>query len=194
MLRHKGTVILETERLILRPFRIEDAEDMFHNWASDPEVTRYLTWLPHRSVMETENLLSAWSALYDDPHIYLWVMELKSTGQAVGSISMVDRSEQHEHCSLGYALSRPLWGQGLMAEGVRAVLGYLFREVGCHRVQAWCRSENTASARVMEKCGMKQEACLREIYQTHDGDFADLLLYSILAHEWKTMEKGDCVL
>ena len=194
MLRHKGTVILETERLILRPFRIEDAEDMFHNWASDPEVTRYLTWLPHRSVMETENLLSAWSALYDDPHIYLWVMEWKSTGQAVGSISVVDRSEQHEHCSLGYALSRSLWGQGLMAEGVRAVLGYLFREVGCHRVQAWCRSENTASARVMEKCGMKKEACLREIYQTHDGDFADLLLYSILAHEWKTMEKGDCVL
>ena len=191
MLQHKGTVNLETDRLLLRPFRVEDAEDMFSNWASDPEITRYLTWLPHRSVAETENLLSAWCTLYDDPRIYLWVLELKSTGQAVGSISVVDRSEQHEHCSLGYALSRALWGQGLMTEAVRAVLGFLFREVGCHRVQAWCRVENPASARVMEKAGMTKEACLREIYKTRDGDFTDLYLYSILHHEWETMEKGE---
>ena len=62
-----GTITLETHRLMLRQFRIEDAEDMFANWASDPEVTKFLTWPPHESVEATRTLLSEWSKDYEKP-------------------------------------------------------------------------------------------------------------------------------
>ncbi|MBR2995972.1 MAG: GNAT family N-acetyltransferase, partial [Lachnospiraceae bacterium] len=61
-----GTQRIETQRLILRRFRTEDAEDMYRNWASDPEVTRFLTWPEHASVEDTKSLLSLWVSRYED--------------------------------------------------------------------------------------------------------------------------------
>ena len=86
MLMHRGTVRIETARLILRPFDCADARDMFQNWASDPEVTRYLSWPPHKD-LGNGGAPSAWCALYDDPRIYNWAVELRKTGEVVGNVS-----------------------------------------------------------------------------------------------------------
>ena len=87
MLTHKGTKTIITERLILRKFRVDDATDMFNNWASDDNVTRFLTWKPHESVDATKQLLEGWVAAYDNEKTYNWIIEYK--GQAIGSISVV---------------------------------------------------------------------------------------------------------
>ena len=76
-----GTQQLETHRLILRRFRAEDAEDMFRNWASDPEVTRYLTWPAHGSVEITRMVLADWISRYDDGSFFNWAIVLKETGE-----------------------------------------------------------------------------------------------------------------
>ena len=84
-----GTKTLETDRLILRKFTPEDAEDMYENWASDPEVTKYLTWPVHTSVDVTKKLLEIWVQRYRDDNSYNWAIEYKETGRVIGNISVV---------------------------------------------------------------------------------------------------------
>ena len=179
MLSHKGTVRIETERLTLRAFEPFDAQDMFYNWASDPDVTQYLTWLPHRDISETETVLSAWCALYGDPRIYHWAIVFRETARVIGSVSLVDRSDRHENCEIGYCLSKALWGRGIMPEAVRAVILFLFHDVGFHRIMARHRVDNPASGRVMQKCGMVYEGTTHGSYLTREGIFTDLCIYAI---------------
>ena len=84
-----GTRNIETTRLLLRRFRIDDAEDMYNNWANDPEVTRFLTWFPHENVDVTRGLIEEWISQYDNGDYFNWVMELKETGKIIGNISVV---------------------------------------------------------------------------------------------------------
>ena len=131
-----GTQRIETKRLILRRFKIEDAEDMYNNWASDPEVTRYLTWLPHSSAQVTKSLLTDWISKYEDGGYFNWVMEYKETGRAIGNISVVKLNENTDAADMGYCMSRAFWGQGLMPEALEAVMDYLFDVVGLNRIAA----------------------------------------------------------
>ena len=156
-----GTQKIETQRLILRRFKIEDAEDMYNNWASDPEVTRYLTWPVHSSLEVTRSLLEDWAAHYTDGGYFNWVMEYKETGKAIGNISVVKLNENTEAADMGYCMSRVYWGQGLMPEALKAVMTYLFDVVGLNRIAACHDVNNPKSGRVMDKAGMKQEGVLR---------------------------------
>ena len=91
-MRHAGTQIIETERLILRRLTPEDAEMMYQNWASDPEVTRWLRWEPHKSPAETHELLAAWALLYPNGDYYEWGIVEKTTGQVFGTIGIFTSS------------------------------------------------------------------------------------------------------
>ena len=153
-MRHLGTKRLETKRLILRPFVPEDALPMFQNWAGDPEVTRYLTWLAHQSVSITRALIDRWIKSYDEPNYYQWAIELKSLGEPIGSISAVKIHENDGSVEIGYCIGRPWWGQCLMPEAVRALMDYLFDSIGVSRIIACHHPENLKSGRVMQKCGM----------------------------------------
>ena len=81
-MKHLGTKMLETDRLILRRFTIEDASDMFQNWASDPEVTKYLTWPTHTDLDQTEDVITRWEDETIDNDVYQWAIELKEIGQS----------------------------------------------------------------------------------------------------------------
>ena len=81
-MKHLGTKTIETERLILRKLRVEDAEAMFRNWASDPEVTKFLTWPPHASVDATRELLSEWSDNYSKDDYYQWGDRVEIPGRS----------------------------------------------------------------------------------------------------------------
>ena len=76
-MNHLGTKALETPRLILRPFTMDDAPAMYKNWASDPEVTKFLTWQPHRDESVALEILALWTDQYSDPTFYQWAIELK---------------------------------------------------------------------------------------------------------------------
>ena len=95
---------LETERLLLRPFQIEDAYNMFNNWASNPNVTKYLTWQPHENVESTKTLLKSWISCYSDPLYYQWAIELKEIGQVIGSISVLNVKESINEVEIGYCI------------------------------------------------------------------------------------------
>jgi ribosomal-protein-alanine N-acetyltransferase len=88
-MNHTGTTQLHTERLTLRRFALDDAQAMFDNWASDAEVTRFLTWPAHASVEVTASVLGDWIAQYAQPDFYQWAICLRETGEPVGSISVV---------------------------------------------------------------------------------------------------------
>ena len=178
-LTHKGTVTLETERLILRRFTVEDADVMFRNWASDPEVARYTTWEPHPDAAFTRTLLSMWVAGYAEASVYNWCITLKESGEPIGSIGTVGMAEAHLSVEVGYCVSRAMWGKGVMPEALRAVMAFLFNEVQVNRIAAKHDIRNAKSGRVMEKCGMQYEGTMREIMFTK-GEFATGKLYAIV--------------
>ena len=101
--------VIETERLILRPFTVEDAPAMFERWASDPEVTKYLTWQPHESVNATRAYLTDLVSKYGEGELD-WAIERKGVG-LIGSIGVVDYREATEAAEIGYCMSRAYWGR-----------------------------------------------------------------------------------
>lgn len=180
---HQGTKVLETARLLLRPFRAEDAEAMFRNWASDGEVSRYLTWPPHASPELTRSLTARWEEESRDPAVYQWAVVSKALGEPIGSLSVVHTDPATESMELGYCIGRAWWGQGLMTEAVRAVVAFLFTEVGARRVCARHDVENPASGAVMRRVGMTKEGVLRQSGRNNRG-VVDMAVYSILRDEW----------
>lgn len=178
----KGTQRIETHRLILRPFTIEDAQDMFDNWASDPEVTRFLTWPAHTGVEVTRRVLTDWIGRYGDDGFMNWAIEWKENGSVIGNISVVKLNEDTEAADIGYCLSRAYWGRGIMPEALRAVMDYLFDTVGLNRVAACHDVKNPKSGRVMAKAGMKQEGILRGGGRNNQG---------ICDEVWCALTRGD---
>ena len=174
-----GTQKVETQRLILRRFKIEDAEDMYNNWASDPEVTRYLTWPSHASIEVTRSLLGEWISRYEDGGYFNWVIEYKETGSAIGNISVVKLNEDIDAADMGYCMSRTYWGQGLMPEALQAVMTYLFDVVGLRRIAACHDVNNPKSGRVMDKAGMKQEGIFRSAGKNNLG-ICDVVWHSMI--------------
>ena len=164
-----GTQPIETARLLLRRFEIGDAEDMYRNWASDPEVTRYLTWQPHAGVEVTRALLGDWVARYDDGGCFHWAITWKQTGEVIGDIAAMKLNEKVESVEMGYCLGRAWWGRGLMPEALTAVMEYLFTRVGLNRIAAVHDVDNPKSGRVMEKAGMKFEGVLRQAGRNNQG-------------------------
>ena len=106
-MQHLGTKRIETERLILRRFHLDDAQAMFQNWASDPEVTRFLTWPTHESVEISSMVLADWTSHYGEDHYYQWAIELKGLGQPIGSVAAFNLNEQVGRVEVGYCIGRP---------------------------------------------------------------------------------------
>ncbi len=183
MITHKGTQAIHTERLTLRKFTVDDAQAMFENWANDERVTRYLTWCPHESPEATRQLLEIWCAAYENPNTYNWVMEYE--GSIIGNISVVRLSEQSEWAELGYCMGYSYWNKGLMSEAAKAVIDYLFAEIGVNRIGISHAVKNPASGRVAQKCGLTLEGTKREYFKNSNGEFLDISDYGIIRSEWE---------
>ena len=177
-LNHKGTVTLQTPHLTLRRYRPGDGEAMFRNWASDPDVTRFLTWDTHRCPEESEEIISAWIDTYSSEETYHWGIEYE--GDLIGDIAVVLGNWKHGYAELGYCLGRSHWGKGFMSEAVREVVRFLVREIGYHRVIIQHAVKNPASGRVAEKCGFTHEGIQREHFLSRSGEFLDIGFWGIL--------------
>jgi RimJ/RimL family protein N-acetyltransferase len=155
---------------------------MYENWANDPEVTKFLTWAPHTGVEMTRALLTDWVSRYEDGGYFNWVMVLKENGRAIGNISVVKLKENTDSADMGYCMSKAYWGQGLMPEALKAVMNFLFDEVGLNRIAACHDVNNPKSGRVMEKAGMKQEGLFRAAGRNNQG---------ICDEIWRAMLRSD---
>ena len=181
-MNHKGTMIIETERLILRPFTMADAEPMYRNWASDPEVTKFLTWPAHSSIQVSEEVLECWCAQTEDPENYQWAIVLKEVNEPIGSIAVVKLKNNIESADIGYCIGRDWWGKEIMPEALRALINFLFKAVGCNRIAACHDVSNPNSGRVMQKAGMTYEGTWRAAGKNNRG-LVDEAWYSILKEE-----------
>ena len=152
--------LIDTPRLRLRKPRPADASLVFASYAQDPEVTRYLTWHPHKSVSDAhaamERRLAGWQSGADFSWL-LWTRDVSE--ELIGSVSA--RPDGHR-MDLGYVLARSHWGRGLMTEAVRAVVDWAFSEPSIFRVWAVCDTDNPASTRVLEKSGLQREGVLKQ--------------------------------
>ena len=170
-----GTKKLTTKRLTLRKFFIKDALCMFNNWASDSLTTKYLTWLPHESVSQTENIIRGWKGQYKNPCFYQWAIVLKDLGEPIGSISVV-REKEHG-VEVGYCIGSKWWGKGITTEALEKVIEYLLKEEKYQKVYAKHNVLNVASGRVMQKC--KMTFIERKEKVAYNGGFYAMDLYEI---------------
>ena len=181
-MKHLGTVTLETDRLILRRFRFDDAMDMYRNWASDPEVTRFLTWPTYETPETANGILKLWESGYEKTDFYQWAIELKEIGQPIGSISVVRLNEQVTSAEIGYCIGQPWWRKGITSEALGRVIRFLFDEVGMNRIEAKHDVNNPGSGKVMQKCGMAFEGIHRQADWNNQG-LCDVACYAILKSE-----------
>jgi ribosomal-protein-alanine N-acetyltransferase len=174
MLTHKGTKELTTKRLKLRRFTVEDAQDMFNNWANDAEVTKFMRWPPHATLDVTRELLSKWVEEYEKSDYYSWAIEYN--GRLIGSIGAPSIKERDERTGIGYCIARDCWNKGITTEALEAVCNYLFDEVGFNRLEIRHATENPASGKVAQKCGFIPEGIMRESFRSSRGVFCDLVM------------------
>ena len=180
---HKGTKTIKTPRLTLRPFCPEDAPAMFRNWESDPKVTEFLRWPTAVSIEEACQVLSQWTASYSDPAFYQWAIVLEELGEPIGSISVVEQDETVGKVHIGYCIGSQWWHKGITTEAFKAVIPFLFEEVGANRIESQHDPHNPYSGKVMEKCGLRYEGTLRQADYSNRG-IVDACMYSILASEY----------
>ncbi len=176
-LHHLGTQPIETMRLQLRRFRAEDAEDMFYNWAGDPEVCKYLSWGPHPEVNVSRRRIAYWLSTYERNNSYVWAIESKFKKMVVGTISVEITDDSTSTCEVGYCLCKDYWGRGIMTEALHVVMHFLLNEVGYQRVIAKYDVQNIASGRVMQKAGMHFLKYEYRVGMRRDGSYYDCAVY-----------------
>lgn len=182
-MKNCGTQRIETDRLILRRYVIEDADAMYKNWASDSEVTKFLTWQPHSSVDVSRSIIEDWLKEYSDEKYYQWAIVLKDNGnEPIGGISVVHMNEDISMVHIGYCLGRAWWHRGIMSEALKAVMDFMFDTVEVNRVESRHDPMNPNSGKVMQKCGMKYEGTLRSADRNNQG-ICDACYYALLRSE-----------
>jgi ribosomal-protein-alanine N-acetyltransferase len=168
--------MLETERLFLRRFTLDDVEELVRLRA-DPEVMRYIG---EQSREKVEQRLQYYISHYEPHGFGMWAVVLKQTGAMIGWCGLIFLDETPE-VEVGYGVARDYWGQGLMTEAAHATLRYGFETICLERIVAVAMPENTASRRIMEKLGMRYEKMVH-----HYGH--DLVYYAVARDEFKAGE------
>lgn len=179
--------IIETERLRLRKLSMRDASDIFE-YASVPEVAEHVTWEFHRNISDSMHFLRIMIQQYDDGIPSPWGIIDKEIGKLIGTIGFHVWSQQNAYAEAGYALSKGYWNKGLMTEAYNAVIKFGFEKMKLNRIEATCKPANTASEKVMLKCGMKYEGLMRKKLFAK-GEYHDLKLYSLLKSDWENSHK-----
>ena len=177
-------MILTTKRLVLREFEEEDWQAVL-TYQSDPRYLRYYPWTSRSEQDARMYVQQLLAQQQEEPRTkFQLAITLASNGQLIGNAGIRMKTAQDREADIGYELDPRSWGYGYATEVADAFLTFGFRELGLHRIWAWCIAENTASAHVLEKVGMRQEGRLRENRWMKDR-WWDTLLYAILEHEWQ---------
>jgi [ribosomal protein S5]-alanine N-acetyltransferase len=147
--------VLTGKRVTLRIPRLDDAEELFASVASDPEVTRYMSWTPHPDVDETRRVITEFFNVGGE---LVWLIQLRDTGEIIGTCGF--RAVGVHSRDFGYCLGRRWWGRRLMPEVVALLIAEMERDPRVYRISAICHVDNTRSARVLEKSGLSYEGRL----------------------------------
>ena len=170
---------LKTKRLRLRKIKLADAAAIFRRYAQDREVTKYVSWHAHKDIEETRDFVRSCLRAWDAGSAFHWVIERLEDNQVIGMVSARAGGEKWE---LGYVLARIHWERGYMTEAVKGIVAWAMRQKDIYRIWAVCDVDNRASARVMEKAGMRREGVLRRwsVHPNISSEPRDSFCYAIV--------------
>ena len=178
---------LETERLILKMFTIEDAEELYA-YARNPNVGPHAGWSPHKSVEESEEIIKQ---LFIP--VEAWAIHHKADDKIIGSIGLESDKYRPDANSkeLGYSLAEDYWRQGIMTEAAKEVIRFGFEELGLDQIGICTGAANVRSQGVIKKCGFKYEGTIRRTYKVYDGSLRDSMVFSLLKEEYEAMKEEE---
>ncbi len=179
-------LIIETERLILRPMKIEDVDDLLE-YQSNPEIVRYIPW-PPRTIEQVKEAAEKTTAtgkfkLVESNDYLVLVWELKGTGKVIGQSNMALVSKENKRANIGWVTHQNFQRQGYAFEATKALLKYAFQNFDLHRVIADIDTRVPKSAALAEKLGMRREATFLD-GEFFKGEWCDMWLYAILKSEF----------
>lgn len=186
MRKYRAKTII-TPRLKIRKPRMSDATDMFNNWASDREVTKYLSWEPHASLDVTKMILALWINLDSSKKSLDWIIVDKLSRQAIGAINVNVIDKKDKKGEVGFCIARKYWNQGIMTEALAYVLKHVF-SIGFKEIIGGHVRENIASAKVMIKNRMRY-AYTVESKRSLDNSLVTIDYYAITYNDYK-VKKG----
>lgn len=146
------TPVIETERLILRPLKIEDAEAIFESWGSDPEVARFMRWNLHKNIEETKEWLVSEEAAEMGDTVFNWGFVLKENKRLIGCGGLI-YSQKHQMYEIGYNLARDCWGKGFATEAAKRIVEFAKDELKTKQLFATHAIDNVASEKIIKKIG-----------------------------------------
>lgn len=182
---------IQTERLLLRAETLDDAEAIYSRYASDPQVTRYLSFPTQSSVDETKQFLTERLPELQADGGEVWIIEPLGDGLLLGAIGA--RVLNEYRVDLGYALARDAWGRGFATEAATAVVETVLKVPSIWRVQATCDVEHTASARVLQKAGLTLEGTLRRywVLPNRSNEPRDMLCFAKVRESLSSVNERD---
>lgn len=169
---------LETERLFLMEFTINDAAELY-KLRSDQRVQKYLDRDPHKSVEESEAMIDAMIKSYNNKEAINWIIRKKDTMDVIGYIGYWRMIKHNVRAEIGYALKPEFWGNGFMSEAFTKVIEFGFKELCLHSIEANVNPANASSIKLLEKLGFNKESYFREDY-FYNGKFLDSVIYCLL--------------
>ncbi len=186
MLNHVGTQILHSERLILRPFRYTDDDDMLSYWVSDPKIQSLYSEPVYTTKEEVKELLDKYISSYQQHDYYRWAIIEKESSICIGQIAIFLVDSKNHFCEIEYALGSKFHRKRYGTEAVKSILSFCFNEVHFHKVQVCHKESNTASQGVIRKCNFTYEGTLRDFFFV-DGKYVSRLYYSMLKEEYENL-------
>ena len=166
---------LETERLILRRFKIEDV-DLQYEIITDKRLAKYIKFPSYSKEQELE-AIKKWIAEADESKCEKWVITLKNTGKSVGNISVNSVDKKNNYCNVGYVICYDYWGNGYASEALNCVANYLL-DSGYYLVECSCNELNKQSSKVMLKAGFKKDGYIENRRLNKDGSYVGVEYYS----------------
>lgn len=181
---------LATERLILRDFVADDWRAVLA-YQRDARYLRYYAWTARSEDDVRAFVQMSLGHQAEEPRRkFQLAITLRDRGELIGNCGVRRKAANEWEADIGYELNPEYWGRGYATEAARATVEFGFRELGVHRISAWCIADNAASAHVLEKCGLRLEGRLRE-NEYFKGRWWDTLLYALLAPEWQRTLAGE---
>lgn len=146
------TPILETDRLILRPVCMEDAEEVFKCWESDADVAKYMFWTSHNDINKTIDWVKKEVSKIGSDDWYRWVILSKEAGDLLGT-GLIYVEEEYDKFEIAYNLGKKAWGFGYATEAMHEIIKFAKEELGIKEIMGRCAKQNSASGKILEKLG-----------------------------------------
>ena len=187
MLTHIGTDTIETERLILRKFKISDDEAMLKYWIADEKIQSLYSEPVYTTKAEVDELLEKYINSYQKNDYYRWAIIEKKSGECIGQIAYFLVDSKNNFAEIEYCIGSDFQCKGYATEATKAVIQYGFDQINLHKVQICTKTINKPSKRVIEKCGFTYEGTLRDYFYM-DGEYVGRLYFSMLKSEFESKQ------